>query len=44
MSRPAILAAAITLPLVAGATWLWAERGWLILIDLASISVHGFCL
>ena len=39
-----LIAMAISLPLVGGALYLWAERGWLILVDLARVGIHSFCL
>ena len=44
ISRPALIATALVLPLVAGASYLWAERGFLILIDLANSGIAAFCL
>lgn len=38
------VAATVVLPLVAGATYLWHERGWLILVDLSTVAAHALCL
>ncbi|NND50204.1 MAG: hypothetical protein HKN60_08120 [Rhizobiales bacterium] len=44
ISRPALIAAVMVLPLLAGATYLWADRGMVILIDLANTGIAAFCL
>ncbi len=44
ISRPALIAVVMVLPLVAGATYLWADRGMVILIDLANSSIAALCL
>ena len=44
ISRPALIGLTLTLPLVAGATYLWSERGLVILIDLANTGIAALCL
>ena len=38
------IALTVVLPLVAGAAYLWHERGWLILVDLSTVAAHSLCL
>ena len=44
ISRPALFASTIALAVVTGAVYLWVERGYLILIDLANNGINAFCL